>query len=283
VESGLDSRTRTSPQQINPQATNPEKANPKKARPEEETEKRPHAIKVWFSVGAFVVALLGFLLSIVNTKMSSTSLDISQSALDVSKDTLVYAQRAYLAIETGRVAISEYSIASGSLDDPRAAGRSHVVAEIDFQIVNMGQTPADVTRLALELELPPGWTLSSNPRLKGMTRDVDFGTTNRLVWMNLANVGPQSRMPWKTSIAFDVDRRALMRLRERPLSTSAAADLSRTSGLTSMSQTEDLRVFGSLRYVDVFKAEHPVKWCWDASPYVDHTYAVSCPNATHPD
>jgi hypothetical protein len=262
----------------------PAKTEPEEKPAPEETEKRPHPIKIGFSVGTFVVAVLGFVLTIVNTLMSSASLDIARSARDVSKDTLVYAERAYLGIETGRVAISEYEIASESMRDAIAAGKSHVVAEVEFQIVNMGHTPADVTGLTFEFELPLGWALSSNPRLKAMTRDVDFGTANRLVWMRIATLGPESRMPWKTRIAFDVDHRALMRLRERPLSSSAAAaGHSRTSAVSLTPQPEDLRVFGSLSYVDVFKKEHAVRWCWDVSPYADHPYAVSCPNATHPD
>ncbi len=201
--------------------------NPKPAG--EKTADKPHPITIR-------LGLLGLLSPLV----AVLALYISVQALRTNERSLAIGQRAYVSMQDGKMTFSHIILgpppSPGNPVLPFGAVRSQPGQEqlatllLTANLVNSGNTPAEFARFTPTFKpLPEGWTLKPHE------------------WQPLQKappyLGAKSQEPWEYRASFQLTPEAWSRyLQHGPLPA--------------------MYFSGELLYLDVFKAEHSVDWCW---------------------
>lgn len=208
----------------------------RRSRGPERTADRPHRITVFTSVVSTIVAFVAIFFSYQSWENSERALETSQQSLQVG-------QRAYLAIERSRLTVAaQPAIASGWL------------VRLDFDIRNLGRTPAELKGVEFVFDVPPGWKSVAD------TTTTPTDPHKRYIWPVLEQsnlrILQNQRIGYTAGAMFVVSAAAvdtLDRIRQRsPQNETTADEIERT--------THYAEVQARLDYTDVFGDSHSLEW-----------------------
>jgi hypothetical protein len=197
-------------------------------------------------------------LGLVSPLLAGVALIISLESLHTSERTLEVGQRAYVAIQNKKITFSR--IIPGPPPAPSSAVRPSggeiqtrleqiATMDVSITLANSGNTPAEFTRFTPTFkQLPQGWTL------------------NKKAWQPIQKtpsvLGAKSQTVWEYHEGF--------------LLTPEAWSAYSQPGISSA-----LFFSGELQYLDVFKKEHRVDWCWMVFAKENNFYSpVDCGEMT---
>jgi hypothetical protein len=176
-------------------------------------------------------------LGLVSPLLAGVALIISLESLHTSERTLEVGQRAYVALQDGKITFSRITLRSPVPSSTVTPGGAEIQAGqeqlatmlLSVKVVNSGNTPAEFTSFIPNFkQLPEGWTLKKK----------EWEPTQKTP----PSLGAKSKSLWEYRESF-------------LLTPQAWSDYSRLG-------RPGLYFSGELKYLDVFKNKHSVNWCW---------------------
>jgi hypothetical protein len=251
-----------------------------RTQPKEHIAARPHWITIVLSSSTVLSLLVAIVAIAINHRAANESLLLSRSALELSERNMKTGQRAYLAIRGGKL----HAVQKDTFDKLPSAVAWLMETEqeqwaFEFEVVNLGNTPASLVQFDITSVLPRGWSLLSQPN--DPTVSIEHFKARR--YRQLGNLGPKSTYVGKYLVSLERPVRDSGDESFFPDAYSTDADAyNNGSGLIALDLLfsrgrvrSNIGFRYRLTYRDVFGDLHHEDWCWMA----DFRYDVphECP------
>src|SRR4051794_16154089 len=114
-----------------------------------EVANRPHWVTIVLGILGPLTAMVAVTFTFLGYRLSTQSFRISAEALRTAEQNLRYGQQAYLALRNGRIRMYVTQRPKSLWSLPARL----VGIESTFDIVNLGNTPADITDIKLQVSV----------------------------------------------------------------------------------------------------------------------------------
>ena len=176
-------------------------------------------------------------MALVAVSISMQSLNTSQRAVETAEKSMKVGQRAYVHIANGKASVP---VNFNGPNPPN--GHPNLAVLIEFEIHNLGNTPADINEVQVSVEPPEGWKPSADTPAREKTE--------------------YTSIPAKTFSRY-------YSTREYQVLPEQYKRLRIDGPIVDADPTIQPVIRGYVDYTDVFGDKYRAAWCWVVRPLDD--------------
>lgn len=213
-------------------------------KPVGKTADRPHWITIALAllspvatVAAIIIAAFSFGVSRQSLEITQKNMEVAQQALKVSEQNMKVAQRAYVSITDGAIHLAVQF-------NKKQVRASTARATISFRVHNLGNTPAEIEFIRINVSPGDPYVMASPENLNGLFL-VGPETT----------IGPKASITQRHTLEFTTDKTTIDYL-----------EYEKREAITAALFTRNISFTVDVVYKDVFGESFSASACTEAAP-----------------